>query len=860
MSLRSWFAGRRTRKVTRYLTAHPTVAMDVLRQAPALAAAAVRTEVDLAAMANLQRQSLAYPILTQMGYGGKHPLSSALPKPTAFNLRRWSEYPPARRAINAICNPLLDLPWQIVPTEERLEEVPVDKLPGELRQRIMRATAMLQRPNNQDSWRVWLEQVLEDICVGGYGAVEIGIVGKDVDDEPRPAFLWPVDGQTIRINVEWDEQPQTIRYTQSYGYVGLTVATHDPVAFRDDQLLYLRLNPRTHTPFGLGYLEVAFNCINAYIGAFDFAQRKASNATPNFLIFLGENTDIPTTRQWSQYWQQMIEGYGKAPIIGGGREPKVLDLTGSMSQDPLYLKWQEWIVRQIALAFGLSPMKLGLERDVNKCHDADTEILTLKGWKTQGNITLKDYIATVNPQTHELGYTKPLAIHRYAYNGQMIRLHNSLTDICVTPNHRMWIGKVGTSGIYEPLHMIDAEDLLTLKPQFYEQKTVCSPSRRWQQRATRHVTIPDVAYARRHADVARGFRIPREQWLQFVGYYVSEGSLVRSKDVRGSRGVYRCQLSQKTGPTADTIRTVLYAFPIPVIESYDAPTQMVQWHIQNKALYMHLLRTCGVGALGKKLPHWIKMLPPSELQIVFDALMAGDGTWRREKETWTHGLYTTASKQLADDVQEIAFKLGYRTQIAVHGWKRQPTHHLRLYRVMVSKRPVALYYAKNVHLVPYSGTVWCVEVPPHGLFVTRRNGKIAIHGNSTAETMAIEDWETVAPVAQTVADGLNTHLFDHVLGWDDIRFKWIIHTTDTLRQSEVLRNRYESDSMTIDEQRQSWGDPPLPNGRGQWTRTEFEAMHDPRRMTPLPALGEEDEDVDDAPPGLSESDDEDAAT
>ena len=497
MSLRSWLTGRRTRKVTRYLTAHPTVAMDVLRQAPALAAAAVRTEVDLAAMANLQRQSLAYPILTQMGYGGKHPLSSALPKPTAFNLRRWSEYPPARRAINAICNPLLDLPWQIVPTEERLEEVPVDKLPGELRQRIMRATAMLQRPNNQDSWRVWLEQVLEDICVGGYGAAEIGIVG-DGDAESRPAFLWPVDGQSIRLNVEWDGQPHTIRYTQSLGYVGLTVATHDPVPFTDDELIYFRLNPRTHTPFGFGYLECAFNAINAYIGAFDYAQRKASNATPNFLIFLGENTDIPTTRQWSQYWQQMIEGYGKAPIIGGGREPKVLDLTGSMSQDPLYLKWQEWIVRQIALAFGLSSMKLGLERDVNR---------------------------------------------------------------------------------------------------------------------------------------------------------------------------------------------------------------------------------------------------------------------------------------------------------------------------------------------------------------------------TTAETMAIEDWETVAPVAQTVADGLNTHLFDHVLGWDDIKFKWIIHTTDTLRQSEVLRNRYESDSITIDEQRQSWGDPPLPNGRGQWTRTEFEAMHDPRRLTPLPSLGEEDEsEMGDEPPGLGESGDEDAAT
>jgi len=179
--------------------------------------------------------------------------------------------------------------------------------------------------------------------------------------------------------VEWDGNPETTRYTQSLGYVGLSVAGHDPVALRDDELLYLRLNPRTNTPFGLGYLEVVFNTINAYIGAFDFAQRRASNATPNFLIFLGEHVDIPTTRRWAQYWQQLVEGYGKAPVIGGGVKPEVLDLIGQAGTDPLFLKWQEWIVRQIAMGFGMSPMKFGLERDVNR-NQGTTNLLD--DWET----------------------------------------------------------------------------------------------------------------------------------------------------------------------------------------------------------------------------------------------------------------------------------------------------------------------------------------------------------------------------------------------------------------------------------------------------------------------------------------------
>ena len=35
-------------------------------------------------------------------------------------------------------------------------------------------------------------------------------------------------------------------------------------------------------------------------------------------------------------------------------------------QDELWLKWQEFLIRVIAMSFGLSPFKLGLERDVNR--------------------------------------------------------------------------------------------------------------------------------------------------------------------------------------------------------------------------------------------------------------------------------------------------------------------------------------------------------------------------------------------------------------------------------------------------------------------------------------------------------------
>ena len=41
------------------------------------------------------------------------------------------------------------------------------------------------------------------------------------------------------------------------------------IVLDDDDLIYIRLNPRTHTPFGLGRLEVAFETINAFLGRID---------------------------------------------------------------------------------------------------------------------------------------------------------------------------------------------------------------------------------------------------------------------------------------------------------------------------------------------------------------------------------------------------------------------------------------------------------------------------------------------------------------------------------------------------------------------------------------------------------------
>jgi hypothetical protein len=368
MGLRTWWAQRQQRKARRYLVQHQGLALDVLRKDPDLATQAAVAAMGIEAANSPDRKTIEWPILSQFG-GGRNALGTTLPKASPSNLRRFSEMPPARRAINALSDPVIEMPWsiEVIPPVDH-DKAYEDKPPTpEQHANILACARMFEEPSNDIGWREFLEIALEDLLV--YGAASIEIAPTRQKD--RPLFLWNVDTQSIRINAHWDGSPESMRYSQALGFTGIGVAAHDAVSLRDKDLLYCKLNPRSYTPFGLGYLEVAFQAVNAFAGAFDFAERRASNATPNYIIFLGENVTMDMSRRWVQWWENEIEGRGKIPIMGGGHAPTVQPLS-SPGQDPLFLAWQEWLVRIIAMAFGLSPMKLNLERDTNR-NTADTQ-------------------------------------------------------------------------------------------------------------------------------------------------------------------------------------------------------------------------------------------------------------------------------------------------------------------------------------------------------------------------------------------------------------------------------------------------------------------------------------------------------
>jgi phage portal protein BeeE len=124
------------------------------------------------------------------------------------------------------------------------------------------------------------------------------------------------------------------------------------------------MNPRSFTPFGLGPLEVAFETVNQFLSAHRFAGKLAANSVVQYALWLNEATPSQHERM-IRWWQDEIEGTGRVPLISTEQKPEVLRFAQGTDAD-LRLEWQRFLIRMVANAFGLPPLLLGLESDVNR--------------------------------------------------------------------------------------------------------------------------------------------------------------------------------------------------------------------------------------------------------------------------------------------------------------------------------------------------------------------------------------------------------------------------------------------------------------------------------------------------------------
>jgi hypothetical protein len=159
--------------------------------------------------------------------------------------------------------------------------------------------------------------------------------------------------------------------------------------------------------------------------------------------------------------------------------------------------------------------------------------------------------------------------------------------------------------------------------------------------------------------------------------------------------------------------------------------------VSRRGLVEHV-RQFGDRAWSKFVPELIMGATPRQLQIFWDYYMFGDGHRRGRLQS-----ITTTSKQMAGQLVEIAQKLGYSASVLarkgltrdrVIANNKHPTLVANCHLSYIVRLRYSHHMAFHTKLVPYDGTVHCVQVP-NGVLYVRRNGKPLWCGNSLVQEL-----------------------------------------------------------------------------------------------------------------------------
>ena len=349
----------------------------------------------------------------------------------------------------------------------------------------------------------------------------------------------------------------------------------------------------------------------------------------------------------------------------------------------------------------LSEMKVGDKM----CFDSATSLLTKRGWKKVADIVASDELATLNSETDELEFQCPTHIWKYEYEGPMYYLNTKQINMLVTPNHRLWVAKNG-----ESFKAVEAEDFYKARGD-WQFKKEC----KWVGREQAVMRFGEPV--REYKNVTNVLEsVPMDDWLEFLGYYISEGSCCK-----GVVTISQFRTSKSWQKISDCLDRLKLKF------KYDETGRRFQ--VSNVWLY-ELLSPLG-DCYTKYVPGWVQELSPRQINIFFEAYMAGDGY---KGAAWEFG---TSSEKLAEGLQMLCMKLGWCVHLKetnrTDNWQKHPHWKCKInrfqHRAMLRKHKIKNAKQSVEEMVDYAGSVYCVTVPNHLVYV-KREGKLHWSHNS----------------------------------------------------------------------------------------------------------------------------------
>jgi len=420
------------------------------------------------------------------------------------------------------------------------------------------------------------------------------------------------------------------------------------------------------------------------------------------------------------------------------------------------------------------------------CYSEDTLTLTKEGWKYFWEVNDNDEIATVNPDNFNIEYQKPIDKRVYDFNGKLHHYKSTNVDILVTPKHKMFYKSINSNEWKKtPSEEINLKDFKFKCNVEFEGKEVDK------------IIIPEVEYDEQSRIINKGDLIfNADDWFEFIGYYISEGWCGVDK------GSYPIEIANIDNNFIEKVSSCLDRMGIKWnYKNGHGKIEGVRFNNKSLAIYLH--NNFGKISQEKRLLDDYKNISKRQMNILVNALLDGDGS-----RFGTTGIcYYTSSKKLMNQVCEILLKLGYA--ISYNDYIKKTS----VYRISANKTRLEtrINKKKNFEEVEYNGKVYCYEVPNH-LFITSRNGKVAIQGNTNRSTLGDQRilWEfTLKDIIKKTMSYFKKYILKSInelneyggvpdIEWGELRAEDIDVTTDKIIRMLTAKSLHSTPEMIMD--------------------------------------------------------------
>ena len=352
-----------------------------------------------------------------------------------------------------------------------------------------------------------------------------------------------------------------------------------------------------------------------------------------------------------------------------------------------------------------------LMRDRHGCYDDATEVLTDVGWKPWPKVRGDELFAT-RTRDGTLEYQPSLRLVRKEYRGHMIGFKGMSLDMLVTPDHRVLASTMTTRELRaEPSFSLWPAHAVLWRPHRHV------ATAQWKGAAAEWLTFDDLPFR-------------AKPLLAVLGLFVGDGHLLR----RANHVVFRLRKARE-------IRFLEENATAAGLELKRWGRNEDQYAIPVLPEMRRLFASCYADR-EKVIPRGLLWLSPDLLACVLDGLLHSDGTVTERPGRADKRTYSTTSRLLADQVQELALKLGVTASVRPHTTKdgdghygRKPRWRVTVYNERNARPALCRTRADAEHhmgVEQYDGLIHCVEVPNHTLYV-RRNGYAVWSGNTPFE-------------------------------------------------------------------------------------------------------------------------------